>query len=200
MSSNVAYRRYFMYLLLSILTTVIGAIVGESFLIEFVYNLSTFGILAFTIIPLLLLMLSKGTMKQIMLYVFCFIEGVFLSPVLGFYTSTSLITALGLTIIDVIIFAFIGYKIRNKNINLLGKMLSMALISVLIYNVVGLFIVLPSINLIIMMVFSLYIVYDSHSFINAVNSRQLTNDEVIEFVINMYLNILNVFLAILDND
>ena len=63
---------------------------------------------------------------------------------------------------------------------------------------VSLFIPLPSINLIIMILFSLYIVYDMNVFISLVRYNYISNDDIINSVIQMYLNILNLLIAILD--
>lgn len=195
MSEKQAYNKYYLYLCISLIVTILGAIIGENFLIETILGVNPVIELIIVVGSLLLVSFTKGIVKKIMFYIFCFIEGLFLSPLLLFYTSTSLITAIGLTLVVTIIGSFIGYKIKLKSS--FGKYLFVALISVLIYSIAGIFIQLPAINLIIMILFSLYIVYDSNMFMESARRYALSNDDIIDFVINMYLNILNIFISIL---
>lgn len=196
MSEKQAYSRYCLYLSLSLILTIIGAFIGEKFLMETILNMNIFIELIIVIGSLLLVSYSKNNVKKIMFAVFCFVEGLFLSPLLMIYTSTSLITAIGLTLVVTIICSVIGSKVTLKES--FGKYLFIVLICVLIYTMVSLFIPLPSINLIIMILFSLYIVYDMNVFISLVRYNYISNDDIINSVIQMYLNILNLLITILD--
>lgn len=196
MSEKQAYNRYYLYLSLSLIVTIIGAFVGEMFLMESILGVNPFVELIIVIGSLLLVSFTKNNLKKVMFFVFCFVEGLFLSPLLMIYTSTSLITAIGLTLIVTIIGSVIGYKVKLKSS--FGKYLFIALISVIIYSLVGIFISLPYINLIIIILFSLYIVYDSNVFMESVKRYNLSNDDIIDYVIQMYLNILNLVISILD--
>lgn len=196
MSEKQAYSRYCLYLSLSLILTIIGAFIGEKFLMETILNMNIFIELIIVIGSLLLVSHTKNNIKKIMFTVFCFVEGLFLSPILMSYTSTSLITAIGLTLVVTIICSIIGSKVTLKES--FGKYLFVVLMCVLLYTIVSLFVPLPSINLIIMILFSLYIVYDMNVFISLVRYKYISNDDIINSVIQMYLNILNLLITILN--
>lgn len=188
-----AYKKYSFYLILSLILTTIGTFIGTDLALS--DNAFTYGIVS--IVIMLLFMFTKGTLKKIMFTMFCLGEGIFLTPIVDYYSSTSLYGCLLATTITVAIFAFIGYKARN--LSLLGGMLFTSLICILLYNIVGLFIYLPSISLIIIIVFSLYVSYDMNRFKLAVTQSNgyLSNDEILHHVMDMYLNIINILIHLL---
>lgn len=189
-----AYITYYKYLLLSLVLTIIGALIAEDVLSE--NKINPVAMIIVVIGSLMIVSYSKGYFKRIMFYIFCLLEGFFLNPVLKIYTDSSLVMAVGMTLLVLIIFSIIGYKVTLKPG--FGKYLYVALLSIIIYLLARMFIPLPSISFIIIIVFSLWVIYDTNKFLEKAKNENISNDEIIDSVIEIYLDILNIFLNILE--
>lgn len=188
-----AYKKYSFYLIMSLVLTTIGTFIGSS--MDLADNVLAYGIASIVII--LLFSFSSGMFKKLMFVVFCIGEGVFLTPIIDYYTSTSFYGCLLATTIVVSIFAFIGFK--AKNLSGLGAILFPCLLGVVAYYIVGWFIPLPSISLLVIVLFIGYVSYDMNRFKLEVQryGGNLSNDEILDHVMNMYLDIINIFLHLL---
>lgn len=177
--------------MLSLILTIIGAYFGG--MIETKVTVLS------AIIPILLIFIfsmSKGVFKKIFFTIFCFGEGLTLAPILSFYTEVELYKCLFLTFLITVVFLIIGYK--SKDLGFLGKILFIALIGLLLYQIVAIFITLPSIALLAVILFSLYIAYDINLFKKRARRGIISDDEVLTHVMNIYLDIINLFIYLLD--
>lgn len=185
-----AYKKFSFYLMLSLLLTTVGAYCGG--LIE------TRVTILHIVIPIILIIafsMAKGTLKKVFFAIFCFGEGFTLAPILSFYTETSLFQCMILTFLITAMFVVIGYK--AKDLGNLGKFLFMALIGFIIYQMIGLFINLPSLAILGVILFSLYIAFDINMFKRKVQYGYVSEDDIISSVMNIYLDIINLFLYLL---
>lgn len=189
MENKKAYLKYSSYLLLSLFTTLVGTIIGQFLNPE---SIKMFAILSFVLIFAFLF--SKGTLKKILFFVFCLGGGILLTPILYYYTKASIIWCLVLTIAITMVFLFIGMK--AKNLGFLGGFLFIGLLSLLLYTILSIFIPLPALSLIGVVLFCGYISYDINCFKREANDS-MRDEDILEHVMNMYLDILNLLLYIL---
>lgn len=187
---NNNYKKYIYYLILSLILTTIGTFIGGYLSIE---DIAVYSI--FSIILLLFFLFSKGRLKRVLFYLFLIGEGITLTPILANYTVISIFGCLLITTLVVIIFAIIGLKVRD--LGFLGGILSVCLISLIVYNLINIFIPLPSIALLGVIIFCAYVSYDINCFKNDAKFGDLSDEEILDSVMNMYLDILNLFIQIL---
>lgn len=186
-----SYKKFASYLMLSLLLTMAGAYLGGNIKVQ-ITTIST----AIPFILIVMFSLSKGIFKKIFFSVFCFGEGLTIAPILSFYTDVELYKCLLLTFMITAVFLIIGYK--SKNLGHLGKILFIALIGLLLYQIVNIFLTLPSIALLAVILFSLYIAYDINVFKKKVERGIINDDEILTHVMSIYLDIINVFIYLLD--
>lgn len=186
-----SYKKFATYLMLSLVLTIVGAYFGGN--IQIKATMMSF------IVPLLLIVMfsmAKGVFKKIFFAIFCFGEGLTLAPILNFYTDVELYKCLLLTFMITVVFLIIGYK--SKDLGSIGKVLFIALIGLLLYQIVAIFITLPSIAILAVILFSLYIAYDINLFKKRAQRGLISDDEVLTHVMNIYLDIINLFMYLLE--
>lgn len=182
------YMKYIKYLLYSLLLTTFGAYLGG-------FIPATF-ILCYAIASLILILaffFTKGKTKKVLFYIFSFGEGVCLAPILYQYTSTSLFICFGISTVVIGLFALIGYK--TKDLGFLKQFLFISLCLLLVYTIASMFFPLPSIAFIGIVIFCLYLAYDINKFKN--KATTLNDDEILEEVMEVYLDIINIIIFIL---
>lgn len=188
---NKNYEKYIKYLILSLILTTIGAFIGGFLPRGFImiYGISS-------LILLIVFMFSKGSFKRNVFYIFSIGEGVTLAPMLSHFTSVSLFGCLLITTFIVTTFTIVGLK--TKNLSFLSEILFICLLSILLYCIVGIFIPLPSISLVIIVIFCLYVAYDINCFKRDSNANPngLSDEEILDSVMNIYLDIINIFIHI----
>lgn len=186
-----SYKKFASYLMLSLILTIVGAYFGG--MIE---TKSTVFSMIISILLIVMFSMAKGVLKRILFAIFCFGEGLTLAPLLSYYTDIELYKCLFLTFLITVVFLIIGYK--SKDLGFLGKILFIALIGLLLYQIGAIFITLPSIALLAVILFSLYIAYDINVFKKRVQRGIVSDDEVLSHVMNIYLDIINLFIFLLD--
>ena len=195
---NKNYINYFKWLLFSLLLTIGGCIGGN--LIHIPENLYK-ATLILDLLLIILFMFSKGNIKKIMFCVFCTAQGFLLTPIVNYYSNDLLIKVFIITFIITLAFGLIGFI--TKDLSFLGGILLSILTIFCIYGVVSLFISLPSSALIGVLLFSGYISYDFNKF-KLETKYEMDNEDILDHVMNMYLDILNLILQLIellgDND
>lgn len=192
---NKCYLKYFMYLILSLVITFIGALVSPL--------LSTFKVVilfAASIILMLAFLFSEGIIKKILFFIFNFVEGMTIAQIILKSSKIDInviLTAIGLTAAMVIIFMIIG--LLTKDLSGLGSTLFACLIVVIILSLVSMFINMPFLAYIIILIFCGYVAYDFNKFKNLVKrNKVLDDDNILNHVMDMYLDIINIFIQMLD--
>lgn len=186
---NKNYLRYCMYLILSLILTTIGAGIGVHI------NINYKVLLVLSIVLILIFMFAKGIVKQFAFIIFCFGEGLCLSPIVYSISNTSLMLCLGLTTLIVGICMIIG--LISKDLSGWQNYLFVVLTVIVLYGIVGIFITLPNIAWIIILVFALYVCFDMNCFKLDSRNRTMSNDEILDHVMNMYLDILNILIELI---
>ena len=190
-----AYKVYSLYLIWTLVLTLIGSVVG-TFL-----PIGNGFLIGYGIVSLFLsiaLALSEGKTKKILLNIFCFGEGLFLSPLANWFSPNLLVYALMVTVFITILAMIVGSKIKYSK--KFGQILYTILWVGFIYTLLCMFFPLPAFSILFVILFTAYIAYDISLFKEEVKNYngELSTDEIIDHVTMMYLNILNLFLRILE--
>lgn len=191
---NKYYLKYFTYLILSLLITFIGA-----FFSPIISNFSQLILLIIFIGVFILFFFTKGIFKRVVLFIFTFIEGILIAQII--YRSKinmqEILLCMFITIIILIIFMFIGSY--AKDLKYLSGTLFAALITALILSIISIFINMPFLPYMIILIFCGYIAYDFNKFKNIIKKEKyISNDDILNHVIEMYLDIINIFLQLLN--
>ena len=204
LQQNRVLRNTFMLLALTMLPTVVGALVGVQLQFSFLAGSPLLSFLLFLAIAFGFMWGIERTknsgMGVVLLLAFTFFMGLMLSRILqvalGFSNGGSLIAmAAGGT--GVIFFSLAGIAtVTKEDFSFMGKFLFIGMIVVLLAAVANIFFQIPALSLTIsaiaVMVFSAYILYDI--------SRIVTGgeDNYISATLAVYLDIYNVFVSLLN--
>ena len=204
LQQNRVLRNTFMLLALTMLPTVVGALVGVQLQFSFLAGSPLLSFLLFLAIAFGFMWGIERTknsgMGVVLLLAFTFFMGLMLSRILqvalGFSNGGSLVAmAAGGT--GVIFFSLAGIAtVTKKDFSFMGKFLFIGMIVVLLAAVANIFFQIPALSLTIsaiaVMVFSAYILYDI--------SRIVTGgeDNYISATLAVYLDIYNVFVSLLN--
>lgn len=182
----------------SLLLATIGALIGFQYFEAVVSYKWAFFIAE--IAAFFVLMFSKGKpmLNVSMLFIFTFLSGVTLVPLLGFVISRSGVgaiwQALGMTTIIFGSMSIFALKTKKDLANM-GKMLFIALIIVLVCSVVNIFMGSPMLQVVIAgvaaVLFSVYVAYDTQNMIRGLY------DSPVDAAVSLYLDFLNIFISIL---
>ena len=204
LQQNRVLRNTFMLLALTMVPTVIGALVGVQMKFSFLAGSPFMSFLLFLAVAFGFMWGIERTkdsgMGVILLLGFTFFMGLMLSRILqvalGFSNGGSLIaTAAGGTRLIFCSLAGVA-TVTKKDFSFLGKFLFIGMIVVLLAAVANIFFQIPALSLTIsaiaIMVFSAYILYDI--------SRIVTGgeDNYISATLAVYLDIYNVFVSLLN--
>ena len=204
LQQNRVLRNTFMLLALTMIPTVLGALVGVQMQFSFLSGSPMMSFLLFLGIAFGFMWGIERTKDSgvgvLLLLAFTFFMGLMLSRILqvalGFSNGGSLIAmAAGGT--GVIFFSLAGVAtVTKKDFSFLGKFLFIGMIVVLLAAVANIFFQIPALSLTIsaiaVMVFSAYILYDI--------SRIITGgeDNYISATLAVYLDVYNVFVSLLN--
>lgn len=201
------YKKYFFYILCSLILTTIFSFIGTYLLRESLLQVNNIGLIIINFITIIFFIFSKGNLKKIMFFLFCTIEGLTLAPILLLYTNTELGVYLLLTFVTILISGLIGF-FTKKDLSFLGKILFNSLLCLIFYILLSIFIPLPTYGYFGVLIFSLYIIYDMNTVKNLITSGEIyslenkydlsKDDLALNFAMEMYLDILNLFMSILE--
>lgn len=193
-TNNLAYKKYIGYLGLSLILTTLGTYCG-TFLIPYLTKSLLIACCVISLILVIAFCFSSGELKKVLFYLFTFGEGIMLSPILSIMTSASLYKCLGITTGIVIIFSLLG--LIFKDLSFLGNILLGLLLSVLGLTILSIFVPLPFLAYLGLGVFCLYLMYDINAFKLEANSGYIDDDMILDSVMNVYLDILNILLYVI---
>ncbi|MER2626002.1 MAG: Bax inhibitor-1/YccA family protein [Accumulibacter sp.] len=204
LQQNKVLRNTFMLLALTMLPTVLGALVGVQMQFAFLSGSPLMSFLLFLAIAFGFMWGIERTknsgMGVVLLLGFTFFMGLMLSRILqvalGFSNGGSLIAmAAGGT--GLIFFSLAGVAtVTKRDFSFLGKFLFIGMIVVLLAALANAFFQIPALSLTIsaiaVMVFSAYILYDISRIVNG------GEDNYISATLAVYLDIYNVFVSLLN--
>ncbi|WP_195237762.1 Bax inhibitor-1/YccA family protein [Romboutsia sp. 1001285H_161024_C4] len=202
----------FKYLAISILFMFIGFAFGQAFIPISVVQVANL-ILPFLIIGLLIMaILSKKSIiprsfSMNYVYLFTFIDGILLYPLLSFYLqslgTSIVINALLGTCILFGILAFISYRKKAGHYLGIGSILFAGLISLLPLCIINIFIGSQTLNILYsvlgILIFSGYILYDISLIKYDIESGNIiSKNDLSIHVLNLYLDFVNILLDLLN--
>lgn len=208
--------KLYQYLATSLLFSVVGFFVGLFFIPESFILIANTILLIFMVALLIgsfiIKLAKKNSHRPIrfplyLVYVFAFIEGALMYPALMYYLqSLGVILFAEIVIGTMLIFgilAFIGQRQESGSFIGLGKILFVSLIILIIVSLVNIFLKIDMLSMLIsaagILIFSAYILVDVNQFKTAYEYGYIQdkNDYSI-YVLNIYLDIINLLLDILD--
>lgn len=208
--------KLYQYLAISLLTTVLGFFAGLFFvpasLVAIANSILAVALLIMLVVAFVMKLVKRNASGPLrfpiwVVYLFTFIEGILLYPTLMYYAS-SLGIALFLEVVlgTMVIFgvlAFLGQNQKSGSFVGLGKVLFVALIVLIIVSAVNVFLGIDSLGMAIsvggIVIFSLYILVDTNQAKTAYECGYLQDSSDYSiFVLNIYLDIINLLLDLLD--
>lgn len=194
-----AYAQYALLLMSSLVLTTIGAAMGNLFMGYWSHPLLPF---IGSLVLLIAIGFLRGPIKTGLFFLFSFLEGVSLTPMIWYYLATdnqALVAAVTITTILVGVFLALGYW--AKNLAPMGRYLLIGLIGLLLLTIIQLFlpISIPFLMYLGLALFTAYIAYNINLFKRRLDylGGAMSSDEVTEHVMSQYLNIINLFLHVL---
>lgn len=188
------YGLYSIYLLLALVLTTIGVFIGQVIYMNQIVLFILFFASMFAFVG------TKGEVKKVMFFLFCLIEGLFISPMVSYYLALNPLVisqAMIGTVIVTTVALFVGYRV--KDLSFLSFALFAALIGYLVLMIIGCFIPMPFLSQIGAILFSIYIAYDINAYKRVLlqTNGDVGQDVVLTQVMNQYLNIINLFLKLI---
>jgi len=173
---------------------VVGSRLGPgSFLIGLIGSL----VLVFA----LMFLREKSPVNLVLLYAFATFEGIFIGPLLDMFirggAGNIVLNAAAGTAGITLLAGMYGYTTK-RDLSGLGGILFVGLIGVILTSLVGMFLHLPGlyvvISMVVVAVFSGYIIYDMN---RLRQTKYATEGDAIMFTVGLYLDMLNIFMALL---
>ncbi|WP_088363888.1 Bax inhibitor-1/YccA family protein [Bacillus cereus] len=146
-------------------------------------------------------MRKKKTVGYLFVYLFAFVSGITMFPVVSHYVSQSgaqvVLLAFGTTFGIFTVLGFVGTKMK-KDLSFLGGFLFVALLALLFVGLFSLFSPLTTMGMLAFsvigaIVFSLYILYD----FNQMKHQGITEEMIPLLALSLYLDFINLFLDLL---
>jgi modulator of FtsH protease len=198
-------RNTYWLLALTMIPTVIGALIGATF--SFAPLFKAYPVMAPLGMFLVMIGLLFGVSAArnsvwgvILTFGFTFVAGFFLGPILQHALKLSnggQLVALAGGMTGAILFAMAGIAtVTRKDFSFLGKFLFIGLVLLVVASLIGLFFPIPALQLTVsavaVLLFSLYILYDVSNIIHGGESNYVMA------TINLYLDIYNIFVSLLN--
>lgn len=198
-------RNTYWLLALTMIPTVIGAMIGSTFEFGVVFKAyPIMGPLGMFLVMIGLLFavsaLRNSVWGVVMTFVFTFVAGFLLGPILQHAASLrngGQLVALAGGMTGTILFVMAGIAtVTKKDFSFLGKFLFVGLILLVVASLAGLFFPIPAMQLtlsaVAVLIFSLYILYDVSNIIHGGETNYVMA------TINLYLDIYNIFVSLLN--
>ncbi len=204
--------RIFKHLAISILFMFIGFMIGQMFVpVEFVYMANKF-MMIFSVILLVVAILSRKSIiprrfPMIFVYIFTFIDGVLMYPILRYYLM-DLGTGffIGILLSASLLFAILAMISNKADAGYylpMGRVLFIGLIVSLLLTIFNMFIGSSTISIIIsivgLIIFSGYVLYDISLIKYDLYSGNLnTTSDLSIHVLNLYIDFINILIDMLN--
>ena len=208
--------KLYQYLALSLLATALGFFSGLLFLPEWVISLASIILVVFAVLMLIGALIIKIVKKRVIrhirfsiwiVYIFAFIEGVVLYPVLMHYlASLGTVVFAEVIIGTMVIFsvlAYLGHKKPAASTAGIAQILLTVLAVMVIMSITNLFLQIDVLSMLLsalgVALFSAFIFIDVNQFKTAYeNGMIVDSSDYSIYVLNIYLDIINLLLDLLD--
>jgi FtsH-binding integral membrane protein len=206
-NNNKYFKKVFTHFFFALLVTMIGMVVGKIFIPVNVAWM--FGVVALIVLVIVLIkrFFDKKEHGEYglrvpfwLVYGFASFLGVSIYPIISSYVASGsadvVLLAFGVTVVLFFSLALYAYK-STTNFSFLGPFLFVALITLVLLSLVGIFVGTELTHLALayvgVVIFSGYVIYD----ISRIKFVNFTDKDVPGAVLNLYLDFLNLFLDIL---
>ncbi len=182
----------------SLLIATIGALVGFMNFEMVLQNRMVIFVAEIAALFGLMFSRSKPGLNIAMLFVFTFLTGLAITPLLGFVLvvngSAGVVSAFAMTTIIFGVMSIYGIKTK-RDLASMGKMLFISLIVVMVCSIVNIFVMDMGFQAIIAgaaaILFSMYVAYDTQNIIRGLYSSP------VDAAISLYLDFYNIFVSLL---
>lgn len=182
----------------SLLIATIGALVGFMYFEAVMQYRMLIFIAEFAALFGLMFSRNKPGLNIAMLFIFTFLTGLAITPLLGLVIAKNgagaVASAFGMTTIIFGVMSIFGIKTK-KDLASMGKMLFISLIVVLVCSIVNIFLGSPMFQTLIAgavaILFSVYVAYDTQNIIRGLYSSP------VDAAIALYLDFYNIFVSLL---
>lgn len=202
----------FKYLAISILFCFVGYGFGKAFIPESIAMMANLLVIILVIALLILCLLSrKGIIPDRFsmnwVYLFTFIDGILLYPILQMYISglgsQTVITILLFTALIFFILYMIAKKENSDKYLRLGNILLIGLVALILLSIVSIFVQFKIFNILVsvfsVVIFCGYILYDVSLIKYEIVSGDINDSKDLSMhVLNLYLDFINIFLDLLN--
>lgn len=209
---NKVLRNTFALLGTTMIPTLIGALIGLNMNFSFMAAspiLSSLFMLGFSFGMLYLIrLMSNNAIGIILLYVFTFVLGVFLGPILQyalhFSNGGKIIALAGASTAIIFITLSVIASTTRRNFSFLGNFLSVGIILLIITSLANLFLQIPIMSLVLsgvsVLLFSGFILYDINRIVHGGETNYImATVSIYMSIYNLFVNLLQIMLAILGN-
>ena len=206
------FSEIFKYLSISLLFSLIGLIVGNIFIpVSVVYTLRNISSILLLILVVLALFSKKGLIPRRFsmnyVYIFTFVEGIFLYPIMNYYIyDLGIGMVISILIATIIIFAGLSIYAKNNDTSKSLKYsttLTFALFGVIVCSFINLFFKSSLVSIIIsaisVLLFSIYIIYDINLIKRDIQYSYISDKNDLSIhVFNLYIDFINILLDLLN--
>lgn len=204
------FSELFKYTSICLVLSLIGFIFGQIFIPTSLARLGNMFLGLFFLITFIASFLLKKGYRQFWTmnktYLFAFVHGICIYPVINYYAySLGITTVISVFIGTIALFlglSLYGKNTKNDKILELGPVLSMILLGIIISSFINIFLKSNTFNIVIsavaIVLFAIYIIHSVNGFKHQLNYRSFHSaDDYAPFVINLYTDFMNLFLNIL---
>lgn len=206
------FSQIFKHLSISLIFSLIGLIVGNMFIpVSVVYTLRNISSILMLVLLVLALFSKKGMIPRRFsmnyVYMFTFIEGIFLYPIMNYYIyDLGIGMVISILIATIIIFAGLSIYAKNNDTSKslrYNTTLSFALFGVIICSIMNIFFKSSFLSIIVsaisVLLFSLYIIYDINLIKRDIQYSHITDKNDLSIhVFNLYIDFINILLDLLN--
>ena len=205
------FSEIFKHLSISLIFSLIGLIVGNMFIpVSLVYTIRNIANILLIVLLILALFSKKGLIPRRFsmnyVYLFTFIEGIFLYPLMNYYIyDLGIGTVIAILVATIVIFASLSVYAKNNDTSKslqYGNVLAFILLGIIISSIINLFFRSSMMTIIIsalgVLLFSFYIIYDINLIKRDIQYSQINDKNDLSIhVFNLYLDFINILLDLL---
>lgn len=208
--------KLYQYLAISLLASVVGFFVGLFFIPASVIAVANIILLVFLVVMLIGAWIMKFVKKKAsgqirfpiwVVFLFAFVDGALLYPALVYYlASLGVVLFAEIVIGTMVIFgvlAYVGQKKSSGSYIGLGRILFVILTVTIILSIINIFLRIDTLSMVLsavgIVIFSAYILVDVNQFKTAYEAGMINDSSDYSiYVLNVYLDIINLLLDILE--
>lgn len=206
------FSQIFKHLSISLIFSLIGLIVGNMFIpVSIVYTLRNISSIVILVLLVLALFSKKGLIPRRFsmnfVYLFTFIEGIFLYPIMNYYIyDLGIGMVISILIATIVIFAGLSIYAKNNDTSKslrYSTALTFTLFGVIICSLMNIFFKSSILSIVIsaisVLLFSLYIIYDINLIKRDIQySHIVDKNDLSIHVFNLYIDFINILLDLLN--